>query len=329
MPVPGDTPLQRALVRGLVFNGILEALFYRLLPVPPDGSAGAAASVHASLSRAGGVTFVLSFLLVLMGLAAVGAGALRRRLWPAGYNSALAAALLSLAALAVVAAMGGHGPVLAIVFTALTLLALMLIGMLGFSGADSPAGRTFAVLYTSSVLCSGFAAIAGFAEQIPMGAAARRTARAAADLSEPAVMAGTGLLLLAACAAFLAHTGRRAEAGGGSIRWRPAALAALPAVCLAAGALLAPPELSPLGPEVGPLRVGLLSCALFLGVTTAVSTLVDARRRTVGYGLLLLVLAGYPLRIAYQDLLVVLGAALALAPPPPSVSRYSLTASIF
>ena len=40
----------------------------------------------------------------------------------------------------------------------------------------------------------------------------------------------------------------------------------------------------------------------------------DPENKARGYGLLLLILAGFPLRITHQDMLMVLGAALVFAP---------------
>lgn len=70
-----------------------------------------------------------------------------------------------------------------------------------------------------------------------------------------------------------------------------------------------------LGDDPSLLRVILLCGALFLGILTASANLIDPQNKARGYGLLLLVLAGFPMRITHQDMLMVLGAALVFAPP--------------
>jgi len=49
---------------------------------------------------------------------------------------------------------------------------------------------------------------------------------------------------------------------------------------------------------------------------TVSSCLLRPDRRLVGYGLLMMLLAGFPLRVAYQHMMMALGMILAMAPPP-------------
>jgi hypothetical protein len=93
-------------------------------------------------------------------------------------------------------------------------------------------------------------------------------------------------------------------------------LGALAGTAYAAGCLLAPLSLAPHGARNGPITVAILSWSLFLGVATASANLLRPGRRPLAYGLLVLVLAGFPLRIAYQQMLAVLGAVLVFAPEP-------------
>ena len=58
------SPLMMAFLRVLAFVGITEALFYRMLPEPTGREQGLLGHVHASLSTAGDLTFLLAFFIV-------------------------------------------------------------------------------------------------------------------------------------------------------------------------------------------------------------------------------------------------------------------------
>ncbi|HET9480340.1 MAG TPA: hypothetical protein VFP98_01160, partial [Candidatus Polarisedimenticolia bacterium] len=67
----------------------------------------------------------------------------------------------------------------------------------------------------------------------------------------------------------------------------------------------------------GLARVALLASTIFLGSLSAMLNLADASARMRGQGLLLLLAAGFPLGIAQQNLLAVLGAVLVFSPGRP------------
>jgi hypothetical protein len=305
-----------AFLRALTLLGLTESIFYRLLPDPGAGPApDLLRRMHASLSFAGSLTFFPAFFFVVMALLVVASRSLRLRFWPPGLNGVLTLCLLGVAILGFSAVATSRGPVFAIAFTALSVVTLLLMAMHAYSATASGWEKVFAVAYGAAMVCSALATVLRFAADMPKEGLARGTVDRFAGLSEPGLSAGTLFLSAAGAAAFMAfHEVRRSEVGAGARRIAAMVLSIAPSLAFAAGCLVAPPELALIGPDPAPISVLLLSCALFFGLLAALTALMGERSKGRGYGLLLLVLAGFPLRIAYQDMLMVLGAALVFAP---------------
>lgn len=318
MPRPADSPILMAFLRALTLLGLTESIFYRLLPGPSASSApDLLRRMHASLSFAGSLTFFPAFFFVVMALLVVASRSLRMRFWPPGLNGFLSLCFLGVAILGFSAVATARGPLFAIAFTALSVVTLLLMAMHAYSVTASAWEKAFAVAYGAAMVCSALATIIQFAADMPGEGLSRGTAGRFAGLSGPALSAGTLFLSSAGAAAFMAfHEVRRSDAGAGARQTIAMVLSIAPALAFAAGCLVAPPELALIGPDPAPISVLLLSCALFFGLLTALTVLMGGRTKGRGYGLLMLVLAGFPLRIAYQDMLMVLGAALVFAPDP-------------
>ncbi|MFQ5700237.1 MAG: hypothetical protein ACE5HU_00145 [Acidobacteriota bacterium] len=299
--------------------GLTESIFYRLVPEPTvHGTPSLIEKLQVSLNRAGSLTFLLAFILVLAALVTVSRYTLRERPWPSGLNGFLAFCFIALVGLGLSASMARTGPLFAVVFTVVAVVTLLLISMHAFTVSGSRRVRAFAVCYNGAVICSALIALAVFLQRFPAGSwpipldPLRRVLLWAGVPAQPA-----GVLLLGAASAFaflsfadLEDVFRKHRTLG-VLTLLAAGLAGFG---LAAGSLLAPTRLGFLGPAPARLAVLLLSFALFLGALTAGLNLIEPRRRPLGYGVLLLVLAGFPHQIAYQDLLMVLGASLVLSP---------------
>ncbi len=322
MPPPAaQSPAILALLRGLLLLGAIEAVFYRLLPEPqtvfPRGLLG---HMHASLYRAGGVAFLLAFLLATVTLAAVAGRAIRRRPWPPGLNGFIAVCLLCMAVMGLSAAFWDKGPGFAILFTLLALMAVVFIAMDGFTSGRGPWERTLMVIYCAAAACSAVSVALRFAGRFTLAAGSGGTGRLPGigrilDASGYAMSAG-GVLIAGACiAAFMAYADPGGRGEGARRRFVLSLAASGTAAALfAAACVLGPRSLSPLGPGAARVEVLVVSWCLFVSILTALSTTLDPHRRGLGYGLLLLVIAGYPLRIAYQDILMVLGAVMVFGP---------------
>lgn len=304
------SPLLLALLRALVFVGVTEAIFLRLLPAssvaPSDGLLG---HLRVSLEDAGSFTFFLAFLFVTMALINASYRTLRHRLWPGGLNGTLAVGMLCLAALGISAMVMEHGPAFAIGFTLLALVTALLIAMHAYSTSAGTWPRLFAVCYGGTLVSSAVGTVA----RLSGGIAALDVSR---ELASRATSAGEILLAASGVASFMAFFDfeRRGELGGAT--GLAFLMGALAATGFAVGCLIAPGRVALLGPDVAVWRVLMLSTALFLTTMTATASLLDPSRRLQGYGLLLLLLAGFPLRIAYQHMMVVLGSVLLFAPEP-------------
>lgn len=306
-----DSPPLRGFLRALIFVGLTEAIFFRLLPEPSvTASGGTIERLHRSVSSAGATTFLLAFVLVTLALLAIAWRTLKDHPWPSGLNGFLAVCFLCLALLGATAGIVPSGPAFAIAFTLLSLLTLLFVAMHAFATSDSVWERSFLVLYSASVLAGALGTVPRFAARIAPGSEALMAA------AQRALDAGTALSAVAAALAFMAYVDTPLRGAGAGRSWAGLLLGALGAGALAAGSLMAPESLSLLGGSSSPVEVLLLSMALFLGSMTAVTNLLEPRRRTIGYGLLLLVLAGYPMRIAHQDMLMIVGAFLLLCPDP-------------
>ena len=307
MPEPQGSPLLRAFLRTLAFLGPIDAIFFRLLPPPEGSSATALARAHESLHRAGMLAFMLSFALAIVLLITLARTALTSRIWPPGLNGFLAVCLMSQAALGIGAAIGEPGPAFAAAFTLIAVMAAIAIATHAYAAAGGFM-RAFLVTYVSSVLCSGITTVASFGHRLGI-------------LSMPVTVAGAsytaGLILLALSGvlAFLAFTepmhlfqlGKRAA----SFAVITAAAASLG---FAAACLLGDASIAPLGTRPSVPLVLMLSFAIFTGGLSIAANLLSPERRFAGYGLLMMLLAGFPQRIALQDMLMVLGAVLLLAP---------------
>ncbi|HET6372094.1 MAG TPA: hypothetical protein VFG76_02225 [Candidatus Polarisedimenticolia bacterium] len=314
---PTDSPLLLSFLRALSFVGVTEAIFRRLLPEPVSSRPGTSLErIHVSLSEAGEWTFSFAFILVTLALVAVASRALRHRHWPAGLNGFLVVCFACLAMLGLSAMVVAYGPLFPIGFTALSGLTLVALAMHSFSARRSWWDRAFAVFYTSAILCSLLSSMSRLSLALPADASARRVLGALDGLSGPALSAGRMALTLASVAAFMAYCdfGRDSAENRWSRFGGPIALSSLAAIAFMAGCLLAPPDIALLGFGPPPATVLLLTCALFLAGMAATANLFSPERRGLGYGLLLLILAGFPLRIAYEHMLMVLGAALIFIP---------------
>jgi len=321
-PPAAQSPGILAILRGLILLGVTEALFYRMLPDPrhPPFAGDLLGHLHESLNRAGSVAFMMAFLLATLTLAAFGWRAMRHRLWPQGLNGFVSVSLLCMSAMGLSAVLWERGPGFAIVFTLLALMTILFIAMNGFIADRTPWERALMVIYSSAAACSAVSVALRFAGRFAMTSGPGEiprflSLRRLLDASGYALSAGSVLLAGACLAAFMAF-GEPGEKGSAA-RWRfvlSGAGAGIAAALFAAACLLGSRTFSPLGQDAGTLEVLIFTWCLFVATLTALSTSMDPGRRGLGYGLLLMVIAGYPLRIAYQDMLMVLGAVLVFGP---------------
>jgi hypothetical protein len=316
---PAVSPLLLAFLRALVFVGLSEAIFYRLLPAPVETAFPSMMDrLHTSVDRAGSLTFILAFLLVIGALLNIAHRSLRFRLWPAGLNGFLVVCLVCLAGLGLAAMLSAPGPVFALAFALLAMITFFFIAMQAFAGETSLRASAFTVFYAAALLCSAFVTFGDFATWLPRGTRSSFVGSllsAAASRSETALIAGTVLICLSSIFAFLAYADLEgARARSGALTWLAVAVSIMAAAGFAAGSTLAPARLALLGRDPGTLQVVSLTFALFAGTLTALLNLLNPQTRLLGYGLLLLVLAGFPVVIAHQHLLVVLGSVLVFAP---------------
>ncbi|HEY3176469.1 MAG TPA: hypothetical protein VGK94_12005 [Candidatus Polarisedimenticolia bacterium] len=311
-----DSPLLAAFLRALAFAGLTEAVFFRLLPDPSAGLHPALLDrIHASLSRAGNFTFFLAFFIVFLALVHIAYRVVRFRIWPAGLNGFLSTCLLCLAVLGFSAMVTERGPAFATGFTLLALMILLLVAMHAFAVTGSASMRAFAVLYSAAALSSAVGTIGWSLGSLQRELGSGQGTLVPESVSAAALSAGRLLLGGAGVAAFVAFSDGWGETERGKERLRMALLlGALAGAGYAAGCLLAPPALALHPAPAGPVTVAILSWSLFLGVTTASINLFGPGRGPFAYGLVLLVLAGFPLRIVHQHMLAVLGAVLVFAP---------------
>ena len=321
MPAPPHgNPLLRAFLRALAFVGPIEAVFFRLIP-PPSGIARTTLErAHEAANRAGFLTFLLSSALAIVLLIALSRIAMTSRIWPGGLNGFLAVCMTIQAALGIGAWIGpeGPGPAFAIAFTLISLMAVTAMGAHAHATMGGFA-RMFLVLYVSSVLCSAVTTVASFGHRLGVQSMPEWIVAAS-------YTAGFTLLCLSAVIAFVAfadtqhlHLMRETSAIFAIVVAAAASLG-FAALCLLAGG-----DIALLGPHPSVPLVLLASFAIFAGTLSIALNLLNPERRLIGYGLLLLMLAGFPQRLALQDMLVVLGAALLLAPrrremPIPTIS---------
>jgi hypothetical protein len=314
-----SSPVLLAFLRALAFVGITETVFYRLMPAPAPSATGLLAHLHASLNSAGNLTFHLAFFVVTLALIHLAYRTLQLPVWPRGLNAFLALSFLFLSALGVTAFTMGGGPGFAILFTLVSLTTVLLLAMHAFSIVGSSWFRAFAICYCGALVCSAAGTIARLAGDMTTWREAGERLHQRALSGGELLLVAAGLLSFMSCYGLGRPSTPRARQAGPSAM--PLLLGSLVGAGFAAGCLLAPVHLALLGPAPGAVRVTMLSAALFLATTTTAASLFEPGLRLQGYGLLLLLLAGFPLRIAYQDLLVVLGAALLFAPAPVEESH--------
>jgi hypothetical protein len=283
---------------------VTEGILYRLLPQPALNPLTWVERLHASLHRGGGLMFFVAYALALACLVDLSWKTLRDRRWPAGLNGFLAVCFLLLALLGISALTGSGGPRFAAGFTVLSLAVVLTLAMHAFAHARGASPRALLVAFTGAAVCSAFSV---GAEALARGASVSSAWLRASDAALPA---GEALLAAAAAFAFLAW-----HDASGPGAWAGIVPAGLGAIALAAGSVLPSPRWA-LVEGLSPMRLALLACALFLATLTGLSCLVDPRRRAMGAGILVLLLAGFPLRIAHQQMLAVIGMALLVAPPP-------------
>ena len=316
-----------AFLRALALVGLSEAVCYRLLPDPvASASSSFAHTIHVSLSRAGGLAFFLAFFFVTLALCNVAYRALQDPLWPPGHNGVLALCLLCLALFGFSALILERGPLFAALYTCLSTVTLLLIGMNAFVTTRSTSVKVLAVCYGAATICSASSTLSSTLAGMMPGPLTRPV------LAAGAVAAGHAILVVAAGAAFIALTpwGLPTRRPFGTLG--PIAAGTLTACGFTAGVLLAPDRMAFLGGRTAPLTMLALSWVIFLGTVCVVTNLMQPHRRMRAYGILLVMLAGYPLRIAHQQMMAALGAVLlfsSIDEVPESVERAPAPTGLF
>src|SRR5262245_56237318 len=255
--------------------------------------------------------FILSFAIVLPTLLAVAYSSLRTTAWPGGLNSFVAVGLIALVVMTIVAAMALRGPAFAVGFTAISLLVGlgMLAGM--FESREDVAGRCLAVLLAGALLCSDLAMFSGWLRDVgarSLDAGIEGNIAAAARW----MLFGAGAL---AYPAFASPSTAQQKLGERAATYGVSAATAL---TLVVGTITHPPILERLRDAAGAgggvassvLRTTAAASALFLVTFTTSRGFALPPLRFRSYGLLFLLLSGFPHRIAYQHLLAMLGLAL-------------------
>lgn len=326
MPPPEmlEPPLLRAVLRALLFAAVVETLFYRLLTLPARSPGSPwLEDLHASTGRAGQLMFFVAFLFLLPALISIAYAALRHPRWPGLTNGVVAVGILTLTVLAVSASMSPHGPIFALGFGSLALMVQlgMLAGM--FERRADPAGRIFAVLLAGAIVCMWLSNSVDLTERVSLP-------WLSPGLGAPATSAGMWLLFGAGALSFFALSPPAPRAPGRAASAATYGLPAVSAFALIVGVVIHPPLLSRLGTGFGAAGSGALAVilttsaaatALFLVLLTAIRGMRDPAFRTRAAGLVFLVLAGYPHRIAYEHLLAVLGVALITGAPAQVIPR--------
>ncbi len=311
-----EAPLLRSLLRALIFAACIETIFYRLLTIPSGAPAAPwVEALHASTGRAGALMFFIAFVLALPTLMAIAYAALRAPAWPGALNFFVVMGLLTLLALGVSSAVSPRGPAFALVFTFLSLLVglAMLAGM--FESRQDVSGKAFAVCLAAALVC--MAAWTG------SELSARLAGWSLPEMQRSAAAAsGRWLLFASGVTAYFAFSPPGRSAGGVTTAAASYGVSVATAFTLIFGVVAHPPLLSRVAPALQPDPAGSLSrvittsaaaAAIFLVTLTIVRGMKDPAARTRACGLLFLLLAGYPYRVAYQHLLALLGLALLTA----------------
>jgi hypothetical protein len=327
-PPPSAAPLLPAVLRTLLFTAVIEAIFHRVLTIPARSEAWPwLARAHVTTGRAGQLMAFVSLALVLAASLGVAYAALRAPAWPGALNPLVALGLVGLVGMVVLASLGSPGPAFAAGFAILALAVGwgMLAGM--YDGREDLPGRAFAVALAGAMTCGTAGTLSDLWADMTGSAAARA-------LAEPWESAGRWLLCGAGALAFPAFSGPLRPFARFTDRAAAYGVSAASAFTLAVGVAAHPPILDRLAGAAGPPQAsavgrvaaaGAACAALFLATFTACRGLAEERGRARGFGILFLVLAGYPHASAYQHLLALTGLALltaGVAPPPrPAVPR--------
>jgi len=319
-----EAPFVRALLRTLLFAASIEAIFYRLLTIPPTSSWGWVEELHVSTARGGVLMFMVAFALLLPTLLTIAYSTLRAPAWPGGLNALVAMGILALLALGISAGLSPRGPAFALAFSVLaaSVALAMLAGM--YDARQDLAGRFFAVSLSGAIVCMAASGAVDLAARILPGRFAFPTAAVAA--------AGRWLFITSGLAAFPAFASETNASLGAAGRAAGLGLSVASAFTLVVGAVAHPPLLSRVGGALGIastdsmgsipdiLRTSAAAAALFLTTQTALRIFPAVEGPGRAYGLLFILLAGYPHRIAYQHLLALTGVALVTGsarPRPP------------
>lgn len=316
-----EAPFIRALLRTLLFAACIEGIFYRLLTIPSVSGWRWVEELHLSTSRAGVLMFMIAFALLLPTLLTIAYASLRAPAWPGGLNAMIAMGLLVLVAFGISSAVSPRGPAFAIGFTLLTatLSLVMLAGL--YERSEEIAGRAFAVLLAGAILCMALYSAFDLAGRI---------APFTAPFSEPALYAAARWLLIAAgLAAYPAYSPPERHRAGFAATATGVGVSTASAFALIFGAVAHPPFLSRIGSALGVasatplssvLSTGAAAAAVFLTILTASRCLGQPESKVRAYGLLFLLLAGFPHRIAYEHLLALAGVALVTASRPARIA---------
>jgi len=149
-------------------------------------------------------------------------------------------------------------------------------------------------------------------------------------LSEPALSAAARWLLIAAgLTAFPAFSPPPRAPVGLAARAAGVGVSTASAFALVLGAVVHPPFLSRIGSALGVSSVASLTAvlstsaaaaAVFLTILTASRCLTQPESKVRAYGLLFVLLAGFPHRIAYEHLLALAGVALVTGSRPRRIA---------
>jgi hypothetical protein len=265
--------------------------------------------------------FIIAFAFLLPTLLTIAYASLRSPAWPGGLNALVAMGLLAMVVLGISMAFDARGPVFALGFTLLAAMVglAMLAGL--YERDPEISSRVFAILLAGALVC---ATLSTSADLI------RHVAPWRAPFPEPAVAAAARWLLAGAgLAAFPAFSPDGPAPSGAGRMAAGLGLSAASAFVLIFGAVAQPSFLSRIagalrfgssGSLSGILYISAAAAAVFLTLLTAFRCFSVAESRARAYGLLFVLLAGWPHRIAYQHLLALAGVALltaSRAPQPP------------
>src|SRR5262245_26718747 len=96
-PTALESPLLKALLRGLILVAATEAVFFRLMPDPPRAMGRPLARALAHAAEAGQVAWIIALTIVTIALLGTALTSLRRSVWPPFRNGVVAACMLALA----------------------------------------------------------------------------------------------------------------------------------------------------------------------------------------------------------------------------------------